>query len=179
MNDLEDLVRQELRAHVDAAEARKAEEPPSVLLGALDRRIRRARLRRRWTVSALSVGVIAAAITLPLALLSPRTPIAARLLAPRASAALSDTAATPRGWAPVAYGNVQISVPSGWAVASSPVCGRTVPGYVVLGSMSTRLAVRIHAASKRQTWPPSRRCRPERARPITGRGRSTVFAFWA
>jgi hypothetical protein len=142
MNDLEDLVRQELRAHVDAAEARQADEPPSVLLGALDRRIRRARLRRRWTASALSAGVIAAAITLPLALLSPGTrPLPSMALQP-ASVPLSDTAATPRGWAPVAFGNVQISVPPDWLVGYRPVCGRVGRGYVVLGTAATSLKVR-------------------------------------
>jgi hypothetical protein len=142
MNDLEDLVRLELRAHVDAAEARQPDEPPSVLLGALDRRIGRARLRRKWTASALSAAAIAAAISLPLALLSPGTrPLPSMALQP-ASVPLSDTAATPRGWAPVAYGNAQISVPPDWLVGDRPVCGRVGRGYVVLGTASTSFIVR-------------------------------------
>ena len=136
MNDLEDLVRRELRAHVDAVEAMQANEPPSVLLGALDRRIRRARLRRRWTASALSAVTIAAAITLPLAVLSQATrPLPSAVLQP-ARVPLSDTAATPSGWVPVAYGNAQISVPADWRVASRP-CGHEAPGYVVVATTST------------------------------------------
>jgi hypothetical protein len=142
MNDLEDLVRQELRAHVDAAEARQAEEPPSVLLGALDRRIRRARLRRKWTASALSAVAIAAAITIPLALLSPGTRPLVSVALPGARVPLSDTAATPRGWAPVAYGDAQISVPPDWLVGDRPACGRVGRGYVVLGTAATSLKVR-------------------------------------
>jgi hypothetical protein len=111
---------------------------------ALDLRIRRARIRWRWTASALSALAVAAAITFPLAFLSSGTRIMQGAGRPPAGSpqARTDTAATPRGWAPVAYGAAQISVPSGWELASSPVCGRAVRGYVVIGTTATSLAVR-------------------------------------
>jgi hypothetical protein len=143
MNDIEDLLREELRARVAAAEARQAEEPPRVLLGALDRRIRRARLRQRWGAAGLSAVAIGVAIFLPLALLAPGAPAGYRGNGshhPRIP--LTDTAATPSGWTPIAYGNAQISVPSDWLVSSRPVCGRVGHGYVVIGTASTSLAVR-------------------------------------
>jgi hypothetical protein len=140
-------VREELRARVAAAEAAAAGEQPSgqpvVLIGQLGRRIRRARLRRRWTASALSAVAIAAAVAVPLALLSPGHPrINPLLIGPHAIGPLSDPSLTPPGWAPVADGAAQISVPADWQVATRPVCGRAVPGYVILGNASTRLDVR-------------------------------------
>jgi hypothetical protein len=142
MNDIEDLVRQELRARVAAAEAAAPEEQPVAMLADLDRRIRRARLNRRWTASVLSAVAVLAAVTLPLTLASSGQP-PPQLGSPAAQASvpLTDTAATPRGWAPVAYGDAQISVPADWRVATTPVCGRAAPGYVVLGNMSTNLIV--------------------------------------
>src|SRR5262249_41896786 len=142
MNDLEDLVRQELRARADAAEAAAAVEQPVALLADVEGRIRRARLRSRWTASALSAVAIAAAIVLPLPLL-PQGPRTNPLLGgPPPSLPLTDMAATPAGWVPVAYGNAQISVPADWLVASRPVCGRVGYGYVVVGSVSANLVAR-------------------------------------
>src|SRR5262249_38489793 len=115
MNDLEDLLREELHARVAAAEASQAEESATVLLGRLDQRIRRARLRQRWGAAGLSAIGIGVAIFLPLALLAPGAPAgyggngAHHLGIP-----LSDTAATPSDWAPIAYGHAQISVPPDW-----------------------------------------------------------------
>jgi len=143
MNDLEDLLREELHARVAAAEASQAEESATVLLGRLDQRIRRARLRQRWGAAGLSAIGIGVAIFLPLALLAPGAPAgyggngAHHLGIP-----LSDTAATPSDWAPIAYGHAQISVPPDWLVAPRPVCGRVGRGYVVIGSVSTSLVVR-------------------------------------
>lgn len=143
MNDLEDLVREELRARVDAAEASQPDEPRVTLLGALDRRIRRTRLRRRWGAAALSAVTIAAGTVVSLQLTSPApNVIGPGQAGPVGSLPLTDTAATPRGWAAVAHGDAQISVPANWLVASTPQCGRRVPGYVVLGSASTSLVVR-------------------------------------
>jgi hypothetical protein len=143
MNDLEDLVRRELGARVDEAEAAAAVEQPVALLADLDGRIRRARLRIRWRVSALSAVAIAAAIVLPLTLLSPGPAQTNPVLGgPGPSLPLTDTAATPTGWVPVAYGNAQISVPTDWQVSGRPVCGRVDHGYVVIGTASTSLAVR-------------------------------------
>jgi hypothetical protein len=137
MNDLEDLVRAELRARVAAAESAQEGEPPAVLLGELDRRIRRVWIRRRWTVSALSAIAFAAAVALPLALLSPgpaaSNPLVTR--SPRAAVPLTDTAATPPGWAPVAYRGAQISVPGSWYVETrgGSACGGGAHGMVFLG----------------------------------------------
>jgi hypothetical protein len=150
MNELEDLVRQELRARVEAAEARQADQPPAILMGRLDQRIRRARIRRGWTASAVCAVAVAAAITIPLALLSPGTQMMPSAVSPRASLQLSDTATTPKGWVPVAFGDVQISVPADWRVGSRP-CDLAAPGYVVIGTASTSVAARSprcqHAAN--------------------------------
>ena len=143
MNDLEDLVREELRARVAAAEAEHPAEPAAALLGGLAGRIRRVRLRRRWTAAALSAVAMAAAIALPLTLLSSGPAGSGGPVSPRAGVPLTDTAATPSGWVPVAYGDAQISVPADWNVATRPVCGRVgLGGYVILGRASTRLGVR-------------------------------------
>ncbi|HEX9526973.1 MAG TPA: hypothetical protein VF951_05710 [Streptosporangiaceae bacterium] len=142
MNELEDLVREELRARAAAAEAAAADEL-APLVAALERRIRRARLRRRWTAAALSAVAVAGVIVLPLTLLSPGPAGVNPLFrGPRGPVPLTDTAATPSGWAPVANGNAQISVPADWRVSTRPVCGRAAPGYVVLGSASISLRVR-------------------------------------
>ncbi|MGN6680938.1 MAG: hypothetical protein ACTHKL_24515, partial [Streptosporangiaceae bacterium] len=151
MNDLEDLVRQELRARVDSAEASQADQPPAVWMGRLNQRIRRARVRRRWRTSALTAVAVAAAIAIPLALLPPQARTMPSAVSPHASLQLSDTAATPKGWVPVAFGAVQISVPADWRVVGSRPCDRTAPGYVVIGAALTSLAARSpgckHAAN--------------------------------
>lgn len=143
MNDLEDLLREEMRARVAAAEAAAAVEQPVALLADVEGRIRRARLRSRWTASALSAVAIAAVIVLPLTLLSPGPSQTNPVLGgPPPSLPLTDTAATPTGWVPVAYGDAQISVPADWRIASRPVCGRVGYGYVVVGRVSANLVVR-------------------------------------
>ncbi len=140
MNDVEDLLREELRARVDAAEAALPDN--ALRLIDIDAWIGRVRLRRRWMGAALSAVAVAAAIALPLALLSPVTPGRVGPVTRGAAVPLTDTSVTPRGWAPVAYDNVEISVPADWRVASKPVCGSTSHGYVVLGTTSTSLVVR-------------------------------------
>jgi hypothetical protein len=141
MTDVEELLREELRARVDAAEAARTDIAPAVRLTELDTRIRRIRLRRRRTGAVLSAAVIAAGVTLPVAL-RPGPVVRAGPHGPGAALPLTGTAATPAGWAAVAHGDAQISVPARWLVASTPQCGRRIPGYVVLGPASTNLVVR-------------------------------------
>jgi len=144
MNDIEDLVRAEMRARVAAAERAAADQRPggesATLLRDLARRIRRARIRRRLTASAMSAVAFAAAVTLPLALLSSGR--AARPGPVKPGAVPPTDTATPRGWARLANGDAQISAPSDWRVSTRVVCDRTVSGYVVLGNASTSLIVR-------------------------------------
>jgi len=96
-----------------------------------------ARLRRRWKAATLGAVAIAAAVALPLSLLSQRQNAGGGPVM-----LLTDTAATPPGWATVAHGDAQISVPADWRVSTRPVCGRVGLGYVVLGTRSTSLLVR-------------------------------------
>jgi hypothetical protein len=140
MNDIEDLVREEMRARAATAEAAAADEQPIAFLADLDRRIRRARLSRRWTTSALSAIAIAAAIALPLTLPSPGQPDAQPISSDQQPPfPLTDTAATPRGWAPVAYGDAQISVPASWYLEGlgTSVCGGGVKGMVFVGTVQS------------------------------------------
>lgn len=147
MNDLEDLVRQELRARVDDAEAKRADEEPLALLVVLDQRIRRARIRRRWGGAAFGGLAVAAATLLVASLTSQQSaPSMPPVAGPVYQLPLTDVAATPNGWVPIAYGNVQISVPADWRVGARP-CDRAAPGFVVIG-MSTSLATR-HPNCKR------------------------------
>ena len=95
-----------------------------------------ARLRRRWKAATLGAVVIAAAVDLPLSFLSQRQNAGGGQVM-----LLTDTAATPPGWATVAHGDAQISVPTDWRVSTRPVCGRVGLGYVVLGTRSTSLLV--------------------------------------
>ena len=136
MNDIEDLLRAELRARVEAAEA--AGPDSALRLSSLDARIRRVRLRRRWTGAALGGVAVAAAVALQLAQSPPPAP---SRVEPGPRVPLADTALTPAGWVPVAYGNVQISVPAHWRVESRLVCGRAGHGSVVLGTTATSLVV--------------------------------------
>jgi hypothetical protein len=136
MSDVEDLLRAELRARVDAAEA--AGPDSALRLADLDARIRRVRLRRRWTGAALGGVAVAVAVALSSSPAPGHDGPATR--GPRLP--LTDTAVTPAGWAPVAYGNVQISVPARWRVASRLVCGRAWHGFVVLGTTATSLVAR-------------------------------------
>lgn len=139
MNDVEDMLREELRVRVDAADAQRPDGAPR--LSDIEARVRRVRLRRRWTGAALSAVAVAAATALPLALLSAGAAHRGGPGTLRPGVPLTDTAATPRGWATVAYGDAQISVPARWRISSRLVCGRAAPGYVVLGTAATSLDV--------------------------------------
>jgi hypothetical protein len=83
----------------------------------------------------LAAAVIAAAVAVALAARShPSSSV--DVTSPRgAPAALADVAATPRGWSPVAFEALQVSVPRAWLVqdpgASS--CGGGVRGMIFLG----------------------------------------------
>jgi hypothetical protein len=136
MSDLEELVREELRARVAAAEAEHAAESASSLLRGLDRRISVTRLRRRWTGAALSAVAVAAAIALPLTLLArPSALIHSVGGGWHRTVPLSDPSLTPPGWTPLTYRDAQISVPSSWVVQAplGSVCGVTTPGGVLFG----------------------------------------------
>jgi hypothetical protein len=138
MNDLEDLVREEMSARVAAAEAAATDERPEALLADLARKIRLAKIRRRRTALALSAVAIASAVALPLTMLSSGPArINPLLVSPRSSVPLTDTAATPPGWAPVAYGDAQISVPASWYVQGpvASVCGGRARGMVFVGAV--------------------------------------------
>lgn len=123
---------------------------PARLLAEAKRLARRQR-RRRVVIGSASGGVLAIALTVlvPLALQtlpsgdglrvvhggpSTSAPAGAEHVAP-----LADVAATPHGWAPVAYRGGQISVPSRWFVENSgTVCGAHDAGRVFV-ARSTQL----------------------------------------
>jgi hypothetical protein len=136
MNDLEDLVREELRARVAAAEAEHPAESAAALLVGVERRLRVARLRLRWTAAGLSTVAVAAAVILPLTLLSPDV-TAGQPVQPagKGPVPLSDPSLTPPGWSPLTYRDAQISVPSSWVVQGpqGSVCGATTNGGVLFG----------------------------------------------
>jgi hypothetical protein len=95
-----------------------------------------AQLRRHWKAAALVTAATAAAVTIPLTLLS--QPSAGGGLVVPLGVPLTDTGATPPGWAPVAYGDAQISVPALWYDESSPggsVCPGETGGMVFLGKV--------------------------------------------
>ena len=139
MSELETALREELRARVAAAEPGEAGAGPDGegLAGGVERQVRRVRNRRRWTAAALSAVAAAAAIALPLGLLAPHSRPAPFPVGPRAGhhVPLTDTAATPRAWAPVAFGDAQISVPAKWNVETpgSAACGGGARGMVFAG----------------------------------------------
>ena len=62
-------------------------------------------------------------------------------------APLANTAATPRGWSPIAYGNLQISVPSSWLVED--------PGYSVDGDVPGTVFVGEAPARSSRALPPN------------------------
>jgi len=143
MSDLEELVREELRARVAAAEAQHPQESAVALLRGLDRRISVTRMRRRWTGAALSAVAVAAAIALPLTLLAPAPTLIPPAgggkhgTPPHGTVPLSDPSLTPPGWTPLTYRDAQISVPSSWVVQGplGSLCGVTTNGGVQFGRL--------------------------------------------
>ncbi|MGI9009521.1 MAG: hypothetical protein ACR2FU_25585 [Streptosporangiaceae bacterium] len=138
MNDLEERLRAELRDRVTAAEpggSDPGQDKPN-LAGRIERQVRRVSVRRRWTAAALSAATVAAAIAILLGLLTPGPgPTTAGGAGQGYGGPLTDTAATPRGWAPVTYGTVQISVPARWNVETrgTAFCGGNAHGMVFAG----------------------------------------------
>jgi hypothetical protein len=163
MNDLEELLRHELRARADAADEAASSRRLTPLLTGLEHQIRRTRLHHRLQAGALAAAAVAVAIVLPLALLSGGTTPSSTIGPGSTSAAspggthpgtvgpskpghgssapvdrgipLTRTSLTPSGWAPVSYLDAQLSVPSAWLVESSPgtSCGGSVQGLVYEG----------------------------------------------
>jgi hypothetical protein len=135
MSDLEELIRDELRARVAAAEAEHTDELAPALMRGLDRRISVTRLRRRWTGAALSAVAVAAAIALSLTLLAPAPLIIPVGGGKHSAVPLSDPLLTPPGWTALTFRDAQISVPSSWVVQGrrGSICGVTAGGGVVLG----------------------------------------------
>jgi hypothetical protein len=171
MNDLEDLLRDELRARADAADEAATSRRMTPLLAGLDHQIRRTRMRRQLQGAALAAAAVAVAIVLPLTLLSsgsaPSTttgPGSTRPASPGGTRPatvgpskpghhgsapidhgmpLTNTALTPSGWSPVSYLDAQLSVPSSWLVetGSASSCSARAPGLVFEGIPASKLAV--------------------------------------
>jgi hypothetical protein len=101
--------------------------------GGLWSRNQRSSRWRRVTVFAAVVAATVAAVIIPLSVRSGRpapstsTPTRSHL------APLADTAATPKGWSPVAFETLQISVPSSWFIEDPGyTCGGGVTGMVFI-----------------------------------------------
>jgi hypothetical protein len=171
MNDLEDLLRRELRARADAADEAASSRRLAPLLTGLEHQIRRTRLHRKVQACALAAAAVAVAIVLPLALLSggstPSSTIGPGSTRPASPGGthpgtvgpskpghgssvpvengipLTRTSLTPSGWAPVSYLDAQLSVPSSWLVQSSSgtSCSDSVQGLVYEGVPVDRAAL--------------------------------------
>jgi hypothetical protein len=98
----------------------------------------------RWPGALLGAGAVAVMVVLVLMLVlsSPGAPPRVGTLTSGRGVPAADPAVTPKGWAPVAYGAAQISVPASWLVTSMLECGRRIPGYVVTGNAATNLIAR-------------------------------------
>ena len=130
----------ELEREVKAVLTAQAEraDRPTAMLEKVESLVRRKRRRRKTVSAALGAPALLVAVILPLALLSAAGPAAPRHgTGPanpppgRMTIPLVDTAATPHGWAPVAFGAAQISVPSSWLLESiGTSCGASIKGMV-------------------------------------------------
>ncbi len=136
VNDLERLLRDELRTRADAA-GRSADRQPARLAAGLEHRIRRARRRRRLAITGTAALAVAAAITIPLAVLarpaSPGLPVTSGR-----HPKLSDPSLTPPGWTAIPYRGAQLSVPNSWVVQGpqGSICNVTTRGGLLLGRHS-------------------------------------------
>lgn len=129
----------ELEREVKAMLSARAEqaERPAALVEKVESLLWRKRRRRMMVSAALSGPALVIAIILPLALLPARSPITAPRQGPGPATSppggtaipVVDTAATPAGWAPVAFGDAQVSVPASWLLESiGTSCGPHIQG---------------------------------------------------
>jgi hypothetical protein len=130
----------ELEREVTAMLAARAEhaERPVAMVGKVESLARRKRRRRKTVSAALGAPALVIAVILPLTLLAGTSPGTtprhgrgpATSPPGRTSIPLADTAATPAGWVPVAFGSAQISVPSSWQLETTDgtSCGAQIRG---------------------------------------------------
>jgi hypothetical protein len=123
MNDLETALRDTLRARVTAAER------PSDLLPGVRKRARRLKARRTIVASALATAAVLALSIIPLSYyalthLAFAGPASVPMTNPPSvtPTPTPQRGPAPRGWSPVAYRGVRISVPRSWAVQRTPGC---------------------------------------------------------
>jgi len=90
---------------------------------------------RRTAVVAVVAAMSIAAVVVPLALRSQPASTPSQTGPHLRPGSLVDTAATPKGWSPVAYYGLQLSVPSSWFIESrgSEICGGGAAGMVFVG----------------------------------------------
>lgn len=88
---------------------------------------------RRVTLVAAVIAATVAAIVIPLSVRSGRPAPSTGNTMRSHRAPLADTSATPKGWSPVAFESVQISVPSSWLIEDPGYsCGGGVSGMVFI-----------------------------------------------
>ena len=146
MTDLEDELRATLHARAAREWERQEHSPPAGrarsagqlpgLLADLQRRITVAR-RKRLAGVATATATALASVSVLIVLWPTGTPahrIASGPATLQSTVPLTDTSATPPGWAPVPYGDAQLSVPAAWLVESSNAsgCGQTIRGMIFL-----------------------------------------------
>jgi hypothetical protein len=131
----------ELEREVKAMLAARAEhaERPVAMVEKVEALVWRRRRRRKAISAALGAPALVIAVILPLALSVGTSPAGTPRHGPgpatsprgRTAIPVVDTAATPAGWAPVAFGSAQISVPSSWLLESMGTgCGAQIQGMV-------------------------------------------------
>ena len=135
VKDLELLLRDELRTRADSA-SRAADRRPATLAAGLERRIHKARMRRRLAISGAVAFATAAAIAIPLTLQPPAStglPVTSGRY-PK----LSNPSLTPPGWTAIPYRRAQLSVPNSWVVQGprGSICNVTTHGALLLGRHS-------------------------------------------
>ncbi len=169
LTELERELKAQLAARVEHAER------PVAMVEKVDSLVRRKRRRRQTVGATLGGPALVIAVILPLALLARTSPGATPRHGPgpanvppdRTSIPLVDTAATPAGWAPVAFGSAQISVPSSWLLESTGTsCGAQTQGMVFVAqqirvqtfrAMGCQLAPNVVSISPAPRGPAPRR----------------------
>jgi hypothetical protein len=131
LTELERQVKAMLSDRVEQAER------PVAMVNKIESLVRQRRRRRRNVSGALGAPALVIAVVLALVLLAGNSPAPAPWNGPaispdRTSIPLVDTAATPAGWVPVAFGSAQISVPPAWLLESANgiSCGPQTQGMV-------------------------------------------------